>query len=192
MEWITGHEGIADKGETGKTQVRILHVFKTATPPRQVGDILTLSQFSYGEPGQRSLLFGQLREGDVLGWDGLVPCSDDLFTYLQLRPGPEIKAPERLPFFIPYLEHSDEDLAVDAYSEFGNAPYDAVKAVAPQLDAHKLVQWVSQPDAGTGRIARIGFYGLTLGLCGGEEEAADLEQVILKSLRAGGRPPPGD
>lgn len=180
VEWISGHEGLADRGETGQTQVRVLHVFKTAAPQQAVGDVLTLPQFSFGQPGARSLLFGQLREGEVLGWDGLVPCSNDLFAYLQLRPGPEVKAPARLPFFIPYLEHPDEDLAVDAYSEFGNAPYDAVKAVAVQLPRDKLVAWVAEPNASTGRIARIGFYGLALGLCGGETEAQALEQVIVR------------
>lgn len=201
VEWVSGAAGNADRGETGTTDVRVTHVFKNGEPLRQVGEIITLPDFSQGQPGEKSLLFGKLRieeqrggtatdaagspadeaviqEVEKLGWDGLVPVTDEVLTYVANRPPFEVKAPERLPYFLPFLEHPNETIAVDAYSEFGNAPYEAVKAVAARLPRAQMVRWVSQPDASTGRIARIGFYGLALGLCGGPEEAAALEAVI--------------
>lgn len=200
VEWVSGVRGDADRGETGSTDVRVTHVFKNGEPLRQVGEVITLPDYSAGQPGERSLLYGKLRIEEQrgcgttpeaaaqvqvvekLGWDGLVPVTEEVIDYVAARPSFEIKSPARLPYFLPFLEHPNETIAVDAYSEFGNSPYEAVKSMAPQFDREKLVRWVSEPDAGTGRIARIGFYGLVLGLCGGEPEAQALERFIHAPL----------
>ncbi|MFV0444824.1 MAG: hypothetical protein ACK5Q5_14730 [Planctomycetaceae bacterium] len=179
VEWLSGREGNADGGDPGATQLRIVRVFKTTSPAKQVGDELTLPHFSYGQPGEVHLLFGHLRDGEVLSWDGLMACSPDLLDYLDRRPGPELAEAERLSAFIPYLEHPDETIAVDAYSEFGNARYSAVRGVAPRFPRALLLRWITEPAEETGRIARIGLYGMLLGLCGGEQESAALERVIL-------------
>jgi hypothetical protein len=178
VEWVSGRPGNPDLRETGKTDLRITHVFKNGEPLRKVGDIVTLPDYSEGQRGEKSLLFGQIREEERLGWDGLVPVTDEVIEYVVKRPAFEIKAPERLHYFLPFLEHPNETIAVDAYSEFGNAPYDAVKAIAPQLPREEMAHWITETDPSTGRIARIGFYGFALGLCGGEAEAAALERVI--------------
>jgi hypothetical protein len=179
VEWVAGREGDPDRLDTGSTEVRIRHVFKTAPPARQPGDALTLTHFSPGQPGQVFLLFGQLQEGERVGWDGLLACSAELSDYLVGRPAKEITAPARLHYFIPYLEHADEEIAVDAYAEFANASYEAVKSVAAEFPTDQLIRWVTESTTGTGRIARNGFYGMVIGLCGGEAEAAALERIIL-------------
>lgn len=178
VTWVAGVPGNPDLGEPGTTQVRIEQVFKAAVPGRGVGELLTLPHYSAGQAGERSLLFGHLRDGEVLSWDGLTPCSDALADYLGTKPGREVSSPARLPFFLDFLEHGDEDIAVDAYSEFANASFADVRSIAARFPREKLVEWVSVPAKGTGRIARVGFYGMVLGLCGGDVEAKALEKLI--------------
>ena len=179
VEWVSGQEGDAEAGEPGQTTVKVTHVFKSKEPRREVRETIDLAHFSPGQPGEAFLLFGHLRDGEVLRWDGLQPCPGELMAYLTGRPNDELPPQDRLLYFVDNLEHADETIAVDAYSEFANARYEDVQSVARYFPRDKLVRWVSEPDAATGRIARIGFYGLILGLCGGESEAAALERVIL-------------
>lgn len=179
VEWIAGVPGNAELRETGRTEVQIAQVFKQGAEPLPVGDPLSLPDYSPGRPGEQFLLFGQLREGEVLRWDGLLTCSPELRQYLSSRPDPSLPATERLPYFISYLEHPDETIAVDAYSEFANARYDEVRTLASEFPRERLVAWVTEPAAESGRVARIGFYGMLLGLCGNDADADVIERYIL-------------
>src|SRR5947199_184873 len=67
-----------------------------------------------------------------------------------------------------YLEHSDKELAADAYLEFAKATDRDIGAVAPKLSAEKLRGWLK--DANTPE-QRLGMYAFLLGGCGGDGDA---------------------
>jgi hypothetical protein len=95
-----------------------------------------------------------------INWE-FVPVSETAYAYVMRAPGLRILSADRLPYFIPYLEHADPLIAGDAYLEFAHAPYDEVAKVADRLPMAKIRQWLA--DAAV-PAERKGFYGLALGL----------------------------
>jgi hypothetical protein len=180
VQYVSGKDGDVRKGLPGATHVRITQIFRNSDPPRQVGDVIDLDLFFDARPGELFLLFGRMPEGtSTIKWNPLMPASLALIDYLNGRPAADIPLRERLPYFVKFFEHPEETIAVDAYSEFGVAPYVDVKAIADRFPREKLHQWVKESDSATGRVARMGFYGMLLGLCGNADDARMMEQVIL-------------
>lgn len=96
-------------------------------------------------------------------------------------PSPETTGPERLKFFLRFLEFSDPLLAGDAFSEFSKTPYEDVVAIADRLPRGKLRQWLETPETPP---LRRGFYGMLLGLCGNGDDASFLESQVLSKPAA--------
>ena len=82
---------------------------------------------------------------------------------------------KRLPFFLKYLEHPDELISKDAFSEFAAAPYGDIEPLADQFSAAKLKEWIAKKETNQ---TRIGFYGMMLGLCGKKSDAEFLKAEI--------------
>jgi hypothetical protein len=74
-----------------------------------------------------------------------------------------------------FLETPDGMIANDAYGEFANAPYKDIVPLAKQFPREKLRKWLASPDV---PATRLGLYGLMLGLCGNEEDAALMQAKI--------------
>lgn len=179
VEWMSGRAGDPDRVDPGVTQVRIVHLFQDKAGTRTRGEILHLPSFSPARPGDQFLLFGVPAEGGALQWEGLLECPPELLAYLRERPPDDRPNVERLGYFLDFLEHPLETIAVDAYAEFARCPYADVAALAARLPRAALSRWVSEPAPETGRIARTAFYGMLLGLCGTDEDAQMLERIIL-------------
>lgn len=179
VEWMSGRAGNPDRADPGTTQLRIVHIFQDQSGARTVGEIVPLPSFSPGRPGDRFLLFGVPAEGGAVQWEGLLECPPELFAYLLQRPPEDRPHVERLGYFLDYLEHPHETIAVDAYAEFARCPYEDVAALADRLPREALHRWISEPAPETGRIARAAFYGMLLGLCGNDDDARMLERIIL-------------
>lgn len=93
--------------------------------------------------------------------------------------------PERLKFFMGYLEDEDELLARDAYDEFARTPYAGVLAVKDSMERAQLMRWIDDRDVPT---TRRRLYLTMLGVCGNEQDAERLEQLMRsekKEDRAG-------
>jgi hypothetical protein len=91
-------------------------------------------------------------------------------------PSPESPVAKRLEYFAKYLEYPDSTIATDAFSEFANAQYKDVVAVAKDLPHEKLRKWIADPETAQ---TRLGLYGMMLGLCGDEDDAKLLEKKML-------------
>lgn len=137
-------------------------------------------------PGGLTLLFGRRgADGDAPAneaswtWQA-VAVSEACLPYAVAAPSLRTPTPERLAWFVRYLEHPESQLAEDAYLEFGHAPYDAVSEVAAQLPWPNIRAWLVDPEV---PAERKGLYGLLLGLAPDEpvrrENAALLRQQIL-------------
>jgi len=81
---------------------------------------------------------------------------------------------ERLVLVLPYLENPEPLAAEIAYGEMSRAPYGALRSLKPRLDATTIAAWVDDPKLASRRPT----YTLLLGIAGGADDAARLEQRI--------------
>ena len=106
------------------------------------------------------VLFGEGVAEEPLRWTALA-ADEALLGYVVAAPAWDGPPAERLAWFAARLEHPDRGIANDAFTEFGLAPFSAVRAAAGALDAERLWGWVAEPGIDQ---RRRGFYGLALGL----------------------------
>ncbi len=108
-----------------------------------------------------------------------IEADETRLGYVATAPAVDQAAAERLRWFARRLEHPDSVIAEDAFAEFGQAAFEAVREAADALPAARLRAWVSDPGISQ---QRRGFYGLALGLVAnadpGEREAC--RQVLLR------------
>jgi hypothetical protein len=86
---------------------------------------------------------------------------------------------ERVRLALSQLE-SPEPLAAEiAYGEISRAPYSALRSAKSQLAAMNIAQWMDDPKL----ASRRSTYTLLLGIAGGEDDAARLEQRIDEAAK---------
>lgn len=90
-----------------------------------------------------------------------IAADEPLIAHVVSAPPMAEPAARRLAWFVPRLEHPDPAIAADAFTEFGLAPFEAVRAVAGEFDMAALQAWLRDPGVVQ---QRRGFYGLALGL----------------------------
>ena len=113
-----------------------------------------------GEPiAGTGILFGT-RSSDGLRWEALA-ADEALIAHVAAAPAVEEPAARRLRWFTGRLEHANPAIATDAFTEFGLAPFAAVREVADAFDPGRLAAWL---DGDRIDQRRRGFYGLALGL----------------------------
>lgn len=116
----------------------------------------------------------------LVQWDSPAVLNAHLLPYLLNAPSEQIPQSYRLAYYAPFLESSDPEIASDAWGEFARSQYDEVVAVRDRLSAEKLRAWIARPDMSP---ERLGLYGMMLGLCGNESDAAFLQQQIGEAGR---------
>lgn len=125
------------------------------------------------QAGQECLVMGVIT--DRLSWSTPVKMTERSRSYiLDLQELPE-EGPQRLKFFLKYLEDPETLLAYDAYDEFARAPYADVKAIKGDMDRKQLLAWIQDSEV---TINRKRLYYTMLGVCGTEEDLPLLEKLI--------------
>lgn len=155
--------------------------FEVVTPFRSGGHAFNVKDpvvWEYGrngQPGDLFLLIGVDNEGKI-DWDEPISLgSEYLYAYIRKVPPPE--APDRLQFFMKFLEFPDSDICNDAYAEFSRAQFKDVAALAPKLPRAKLRKWLASEDPQI--QVRKGLYGMMLGLGGDDTDADFLEKQVM-------------
>jgi hypothetical protein len=82
---------------------------------------------------------------------------------------------EELLFFFRYLDHSDPEVATDAYLEFAKSSDADVGRVARKLTPDKLRRLLQNEKTPP---ERLGLFAFLLGSCGGERDAELLQSLI--------------
>jgi hypothetical protein len=157
-----------------KLRFRILDVIKGAEHTQGLQEIETIY---FGDPRgkleQSFLILGA--EPPKLAWTAPLPLSERAAGYLAKLLSLPPEGPERLAFFLGYLEDEDDLLASDAYEEFARAPYDVVKALKSRLDHAQLVTWIQDPSV---PLSRRRLYLTLLGVCGDRDDLPLLEELL--------------
>ncbi len=155
------------------------------TWPYQVEEVLKGGQ--YVRPGQRVMAprLDRPETGTqvvILGadppdiyWAVPVVISDRAWSYIKQLPRLPSQGAARLRHFLPLLVDEDPFVAADAYDEFAKAPYESVRKLRPHLNP----KWLrAQIEAARGNPSLKRLLFLLLAQCGGEEDAAWLENLL--------------
>ena len=117
------------------------------------------------------------RQDEKLEWLSTKSVSTDAYEYMSKAPSPDEETSKRLKYYLNFLEHPDEMIAMDAYGEFANAPYKDIKPLAKLMPREKIAKWALDPETSP---TRLSLYGLLVGLCGNEADGKKLEAHITK------------
>jgi hypothetical protein len=132
---------------------------------------------------QKYLIFFNVFNGQLDPYRGeAVPADSKLPDYL--KAAIEVKSKDtqtRMKFFFEHLESPDLVISGDAFSEFANADYRDVRALAEKTDPALILKWLRDPNT---RASRFGLYGLMIGHCGKAEDAKAVRELLNDSTRA--------
>jgi hypothetical protein len=156
----------------------------------QVIDVLKGADFVKPEQEIEVVFFGNANPGDtflIMGiespktvWSTPVPLSARAVQYVKQIPTLPENGPERLAYFLPHLEDSEEMLSRDAYDEIAKAPYAEIKGLKDRLNRQDLLARISDRNV---PASRRRMYLTMLGVCGQPEDVASLEELIRSSDR---------
>lgn len=167
--------------DLAKAQFQVVEILKGDKLVDAKQPVETL-YFGEGSLGKEFLIMAvrETPESSKLQWTTPLLLSDRAKAYLHKLPSLPKEGAERLAFFQQYLEDKDESLARDSYDEFANAPYDAVKQLKDKMNREQLVAWIKNEDV---PASRRRLYLTMLGVCGGKEDVAMLEEMLRSADR---------
>lgn len=172
------------RGEELSQEATTLLVERSLRPGQSVkkGDKILIPFGVTAESGDLFLIMGQ-QVGGEREWS-LPIRVDELGTeveYVMKAPAPEsMPAPERLKYFLKYLNSKNSLISNDAFGEFARAKFEDVAQLAPSISRKEVRKWIEDPDPSLD--PRRPFYGMLLGLCGNEEDADYMERKILAPI----------
>lgn len=172
--WVSGEKPNVNDFSEGTTTYQITRSAGTAQSKFPPGTRFTVKRYRSGS-GDEELLFFATLNGEELQWGLPVLASPECWDYLIKSPARDKPHVERIPYYLSSLEHSDPDIAMDAYGEFARIDYSDLKAVAHQLPREKILSWLQSEET---IPTRKGLYGLMLGLCGNADDALMLGELI--------------
>lgn len=167
--------------DLAKAQFQVVEILKGDKLVDAKQPVETL-YFGEGSLGKEFLIMAvrETPESTKLQWTTPLLLSDRAKEYLHKLPSLPKAGADRLAFFQQYLEDKDESLARDSYDEFANAPYDAVKQLKDKMNREQLVAWIKNEDV---PASRRRLYLTMLGVCGGKEDVAMLEEMLRSADR---------
>ncbi|HLJ10577.1 MAG TPA: hypothetical protein VKU82_05280 [Planctomycetaceae bacterium] len=174
-QWVSGET--PEKEKLGSTSYEIVNAARTPVKSVEKGKKITLDRYRAGKKGSLSLLLGTRTKGETIEWSSPLDVTEKSYAYIVEAPSLESKPVTRLGYYLKFLEDPDPLIANDAYGEFASAPYKDVAPLADRFPRDLLRQWVVSPDIPP---TRLGLYGLMLGLCGNEDDAALMQAKITE------------
>ena len=171
-----GEFGVIDP-DTGKATFRIDEVLLGQDLLEGVEEIEAVF---FGEPieGQKYFLRGV--GVNTLDWNIPMPMSEHAVKYVKEIQSLPRQGPERMKYFLNYLQHEDPLLAQDSYDEFARAAYADVIGIKDLIDRQQLWEWIHDRDVSPSR--RSLFFTM-LGVCGQEEDIERLQKMMMADVR---------
>lgn len=168
-------------GDVAKAQFLAIDVLKGGNLFDAKTPIDTL-YFGDGSVGKEFLIMAVRETPDSarLQWTTPLLLTERAKEYVHKLPKLPKEGHDRLAFFEKHLEDQDEMLARDAYDEFANAPYDAVKGLKSTMNHDQLVKWIQDENI---PASRRRLYLTMLGVCGTKNDLPLLENMLKASDR---------
>jgi hypothetical protein len=164
-------------GPDGETRARIVKLLKPHEALQGKSEMVLPRYIPAAEQQKVTyLVYATVVDGVVDPYRASPVDSKEMVDYLAAAVEQPSRTPaERVGFFFGYLDHAEATIANDAYAEFAAAPYKDVKAAAASFDADRIVRWLENPRT---EPYRFGLYGLLLGVCGREKDAALIRGIL--------------
>jgi hypothetical protein len=165
-------------GATGATD---LHIDGIVKPDPIVGNkkMVELPRYlpvSDPKDPPRYLVFCDIFQDKLDPYRGVPVKSAAVVDYLKGAMALDRSDPiKSLLYFARFLEHSDKEIARDAFLEFAKANDKEVGQVASQMSPEKIREWLKDPQTPS---ERLGLYAFLLGACGKEQDAAVLKAML--------------
>jgi len=169
---VLGPGRMTEDGFDRKLRMQVKEILKgdVFVQPEEVFETIAPASL---EPGQECLVMGVLT--DQMMWSTPMKLTERSRKYILDVQELPLEGPERIRFFLDFLEDPESFMAYDAYDEFARTPYDDVKAIKPYMNRDKLVAWVQDPEVS---INRKRLYFTLLGVCGSRDDLPLLERMI--------------
>jgi hypothetical protein len=174
--WVSASKPVVH--ETGGTTYEIVRIARSRQHAIEKGKQVTIKRYQAGKAGDLWLLLASGSKGDEPDWYDSMKMSTVAYEYLVEAPSAAANSADRLAYFQKFLEHADSVVAGDSYAEFANAPFKDIIPLSKQFPRESLRKWVVSPDV---PAPRLGLYGLMLGLCGNDQDAAMMEAKITET-----------
>jgi hypothetical protein len=177
-------EAAPEGAGAGGTRLRIVEVVRPhpALAGRKSLDLLRQVPV---EGAARFLVFCDVSGGKIDPYRG-VPVTPAAADYLKGLLAVETGGQARLlRYCFEYLEHSDKEVAADAYAEFIKSADIDIGRAARTASPEKLRGWLRSPHTPPERLR---LYGFLLGHCGGDRDAT-LLRALAETLAGQGAPP---
>ncbi len=170
---IANELGIASQtpSSVGKSELEIVKVLK-GEKFLKAGDMIEAYVFGDAIKGDSFFITGV--EPPAFSWSTL-KANKRVVDYVSKITSLPVDGPERLTFFLNYLEDDEEILARDSYDEFALAPFSDVKGIKKLVDIKKIRRWIEDEDI---PASRKGLYFTLLGIAGGPTDADFLEKLM--------------
>ncbi|REJ91055.1 MAG: hypothetical protein DWQ34_16145 [Planctomycetota bacterium] len=162
-------------GFAGETTFEVLEILRVTEDEHRVGGTVKYPFETGTNEDHVYLLIDDPQ--DKRQWSAPLETTDAAVRFINDALLLDTAPPERLRYFLDFLEDNDEQVSVEAFYEFALADYADVRQLQPELSRETLREWLSDPET---KIDRIGFYSTLLGLTGNEEDAAYLETRIVE------------
>jgi hypothetical protein len=177
VEWVSAAKRLPNDADSiDHTMYKLVEVIKDSPIYRKTSDIMRFGYWE-GKPGDLVLLLGG--NAPDINSGKPVPMTRAALDYLKAVPKLDVSLEERLAFHIAYLESPDELVAEDAYEVLDNAGLEGIRAISARLPREKLRHWLVSEKTG----GRIQLYGLMLGVCGTEDDAKLLAEIIKQPVK---------
>lgn len=173
-QWVSAEKATEERRGASTFQLRQL-----IKGPKSLGKGLRVTADGYqaAKPGDLFFLLGfEVDKGAELIWGTALPVTEASYNYIAQAPPRDALPATRLPYYLKFLEDPNPQVSNDAFAEFANAEYEDVERLSPQLPRDKIRRWIADPKT---PATRLGLYGMMLGLCGDDSDAAELERRIL-------------
>lgn len=158
----------------GSTTFQVVEILRDTEETLAGKTEVIVERYWPGDSGELDLLYGSKTYSDY--WHQPIAISQTSFEYIKKIAAFDVLEPKRREFYLEYLEHPDPLIARDAYRECEAFSFEEFQAISPKFPRDKLRQWIKSDTT----VYRQGLYGLMLGLCGDESDAALLADFIKK------------
>lgn len=199
-KWVKANRAGSGKNSKATSTFEIVQIARNLDGRLKAGRKISMPRFVAGKPGLLFFVTGYTKAAepnadgkqkskkqaepkpadDKLLWYTPFEVNETAFHYITQAPSPEESSSKRLTYYLKFFEFPDKKIADDAYNEFAKAPFKDVKAISGKYSRTDLRKWLNDKET---TEVRLGLYGLMLGLCGNDKDAAFLKARFEKNTK---------